>query len=62
VWDGGHAVTTKCKVNMKTREVFDIETIEVSDSLDVLESEFVTINGVNYSVSDDDENTEYWYA
>lgn len=25
VWDGGIVVETECKVNIKTREVFDIE-------------------------------------
>lgn len=25
VWDGGIKVETECKVNIKTREVFDIE-------------------------------------
>ena len=62
VWDGGYEVTTNCKVNTETREVFDIEIAEVDDSLDVLEAEFVTIDGIDYSVSNDDEDTEYWYA
>lgn len=61
VWDGGYEVTTNCKVNTETREVFDIEIAEVDDSLDILEAEFVTINGVDYAVSNDDM-TEYWYA
>lgn len=61
VWDGGYEVTTNCKVNTETREVFDIEMAEVDDSLDVLEAEFVTIDGIDYAVSNDDM-TEYWYA
>lgn len=61
VWDGGYEVTTNCKVNTETREVFDIEMAEVGDSLDVLEAEFVTIDGIDYAVSNDDM-TEYWYA
>lgn len=60
VWDGGYEVTTDCKVNMETREIFDIEMSEVGDSLDVLEAEFVTIDGIDYAVSNDDM-TEYWY-
>lgn len=61
VWDGGYEVTTNCKVNMETKEVFDIEKANVNNSLDILEAEFVTIDGVDYSVSNDD-TTEYWYA
>lgn len=60
VWDNGYEVTTNCKVNMETREVFDIEMAEVDDGLDVLEAEFVTIDGIDYAVSNDDM-TEYWY-
>ena len=60
VWDGGDEVTTNCKVNIETREVFDIERVEVDDSFDVLDTEFVTIDGVDYSVSNDD-TAEYWY-
>ena len=61
VWDGGYAITTNCKVNMETKEVFDIETVEVDDSIDVLDNEYVTIDGIDYPVSADDM-TEYWYA
>lgn len=60
VWDGGYEVITNCKVNMETKEVFDIEMAEVDDALDVLEAEFVTIDGIDYDVSNDD-TTEYWY-
>lgn len=58
VWDGGFAVTTNCKVNMETKEVFDIETVDVD--VDILEYEYVTIDGKEYPVSND-EDTEYWY-
>ena len=67
VWDGGYAVTTDCKVNMETHEVFDIEIITPEEQLEVLDCEYITINGENYPVinSDDediDENeTVYWY-
>ena len=60
VWDSGYEVTTNCKVNMETKEVFDIEMAKVDDSLDVLEAEFITIDGIDYAVSNDDM-TEYWY-
>lgn len=63
VWDGGYEVTTNCKVNMDTKEVFAIEVSDVdADWLEVLEEEYVTIDNVNYSVSRDvNEDTEYWY-
>lgn len=60
VWDGGYEVTTNCKVNMETKEIFDIEMAEVDDNLDILEAEFVTIDGIDYAVSNDNI-TEYWY-
>lgn len=65
VWDGGYEVTTNCKVNMETREVFDIEMREVDESLDILEKEYVVIDDVGYPVfqlSDiTEEDDEFWY-
>lgn len=65
VWDGGYEVTTDCKVNMETREVFDIELAEVDESLDILEKEYVVIDDVEYPVfqlSDiTEEDNEFWY-
>lgn len=61
IWDGGLAITTSCKINMDTKQVFDIEIADVDPAtLEVLEYEYVTIDGCDYSVSRD-ENTEYWY-
>ena len=62
IWDGGHAITTDCKVNMDTKEVFDIEPIDVD--VDILENEYVTIDGKQYPVARKDEienNNGYWY-
>jgi hypothetical protein len=62
VWDGGYQITTNCKVNMETREVFDIEIFEgAADLVNELDEEFVTIDGIEYSVSDDEDETDYWY-
>ena len=65
VWDGGYKVTTDCKVDMETREVFDIEMSEVDESLDILEKEYVVIDDVEYPVfqlSDiTEEANEFWY-
>lgn len=66
VWDEGsrdcQEITTACKVNMETKEVFDIETVDCF-GVDVLDREYVTIDGTQYSVSrkEDGEDTEYWY-
>ena len=43
-------------------KVFDVEISEgASDFVNTLDCEYVTIDGVEYSVSDDKEETEYWY-
>lgn len=61
VWDGGYEVTTSCKVNMETKEIFDIEISDVNiELLEILDKEYVTIDGVNYTASND-KDTEYWY-
>lgn len=59
VWDGGNMVTSDCEVNTETKEVFNIETVNIS-GLEILEREFVTIDGIEYDVSDDPVCTEYW--
>ena len=65
VWDGGYEITTNCKVNMETKEVFDIELAEADESLDILEKEYVVIDDVEYPVfqlSDiTEEDNEFWY-
>ena len=52
VWDNGYEVITNCKVNMETKEIFDIETVDVD--VDILEEEYVTIDDKKYSVSEID--------
>ena len=64
VWDSGYEVTTNCKVNMETNEVFDIEIADV-DGLEILAKEYVVVDDVKYPVfqlSDiTEENNEFWY-
>lgn len=62
VWDGGIEVTANCKVNMKTKEVFNIEKVSV-DGLDILDEEYITIDGKIYPVSEkgEREGNGYWY-
>lgn len=62
VWDGGVAVTTNCKVNMATKEVFDIEVSEgAADMVDTLDKEYITIDGEEFSVSNEETDDGYWY-
>lgn len=65
VWDEGsrdcQEITASCRVNMETGEVFDIETVDCS-GVDVLDREYVTIEGSRYPVSrKGEEETRYWY-
>lgn len=62
IWDGGVAVTTNCKVNMDTKEVFDIEVSEgAADMVDTLDKEYITIDGEEFSVSNEETDGGYWY-
>ena len=63
VWDGSYEVITKCKINMETKEVFDIEVSEdTADLVNDLNYEYVTIDGEKHFVSyNGEEDTEYWY-
>lgn len=62
VWDGGYEITTNCKVNTETKEVFDIEpSIGTEDLVNELDCEYVTIDEEDFPVSSDNEETEYWY-
>lgn len=69
VWDGGYEVTTNCKVNMETREVFDIEVnnSDEIEGLNILEYEYITVDGIDYAVynaedyKDRLEETSFWY-
>ena len=71
VWDGGFEITTKCKVNTETREIFDIEVSESNaDMVEHLDEEYVTIDEIDYRAvtaeyanlypEEMDEET-YWY-
>lgn len=66
-WESLGEITTNCKVNMKTREVFDIEPAGI-DVDDILIREFITIDGEEYlcgsATSETEgwnEETDYWY-
>ena len=67
VWDGGYKVTTDCKVNMETREVFDVEINDSDDieKLNGLDYEYITIDGEEFDVLNkdliDESATDFWY-
>lgn len=65
VWDDGYAITTPCKVNIDTKEVFDIDIATINiDNLNILATQYVTIDKTKYKVINADDNidgTNYWY-
>lgn len=65
VWDCGRAVTSSCMVDTETHEVFNIEVVEDCDELDSLDSEYVTIDGVDYKAAHiserKDDGSSFWY-
>ena len=64
VW-AGYEITTTCHVNTITREVFDIEKVyiptdEDGDELEILDREYVTVDGIEYCVKNASSETEGW--
>lgn len=51
----GYGITTPCKVNTVTREIFDIEKIDV-----LTDREYVTVDGVEYCAGSVYSETEGW--
>lgn len=62
-WDGDTCISTACKVNMETREVFDIEISSNVEALNTLDAECVVIDGDQYPVFSKDEAgpKDYYY-
>lgn len=52
VWGGGVTVTTDCKVDTGTNEVFDIQCVDVD--VDILLEEYVILDGSEHLVFDED--------
>jgi hypothetical protein len=68
VWDGGYEITTNCKVDMETREVFDVEISVGTECLvNELDYEYITLDGEKHIVynaedgTDGLEDTDFWY-
>lgn len=69
VWDDGIEVETNCKINLETKEVFDIQLAEIGEELETLNEQFVqyTINKIThkeevYQTDEVEESyTGFWY-
>lgn len=61
-WDGGVKITSKCQVNLLTKEVFNIEKINI-EGLEILEGQQIDIDNILYEVfpKDEAEENDYWY-
>ena len=66
VWDDYTRIESSCKVNINTKEVFDVEMVDVSDygeDFDCCTIELIEIDGEEFDVSHIDLriDNEYWY-
>ena len=61
-WDDGSVFATSCVVNLETKAVFDISTVDVDPDA-ALVKEYVEISGEKYPVFEKDEagTEEFWY-
>ena len=65
-WEDGTIIQTPCSVNLDTKEVYNVAFIEPPGSTcDMLEREFVLVDGVEYDVFPawelGDEDDEFWF-
>lgn len=62
VWDGGTCITTPCKVNLCTKQVFAIvESPNTADCVHELVDEYISFCGMKADVYEkDDLDPEYW--
>ena len=64
MWDGGVCISSNCKVDTDTKEVFDIETIEDTNGLAILERQFVSFDGTEHEVvevSERENDEQFWH-
>lgn len=67
IWNNGeYRIETDCKVNTKTKEVFEIEKIcdsSILNELQVIDKEFIIIDGIEFRVRQKEEKKpeEFWY-
>ena len=58
IWDNGVTIKIKCKVNIFTRQVIDIDKVDV-EGLDILQSEHIWLNNKYYEVYAEDDERLY---
>ncbi len=69
VWDGGVEIATGCTVDLSTHRVFDIEmSADAADEVNILDREYIFMDGKTYPVVRKDELTPeqeaagfFWY-
>lgn len=64
VWDGGTAITTDCKVNLLSREIYDIRVSDdTADLVNELDEEYIVIDGERFPACQkgDAEHGNFWY-
>lgn len=67
VWDGAIAISAECKINLKTREIFDILPAgdNLLEEINQLTEQYVNINGRRYPAVEQADMpkhyTGYWY-
>ncbi len=64
VWDENtencHHLVVSCKVDMETKEVFNIDDFSVV-GMKKLSREYIMVEDKKYPVSEDKNKTEFWY-
>lgn len=62
VWDDGIKLTSKCTVNMDTKMVMILESLDVD--VRILENEYITLNGEDFDVCpllERESEDQFWY-
>ena len=57
VWDGDILIESTADVDLDTREVFNIKTVDV-EGLDICEREYIILNDEEHDVFEEDEVEE----
>ena len=62
VWDGGTFVETTADVRLDTKQVFNIKTVDVGESVDALDREYIMLGGKEWPVFEKSEaaDGEFW--
>ena len=59
VWDGGTEIVTSGTLNIRTGEITDIETVDPPVDVEILEREYIILNGEQVDV-ESGESDGYW--